>query len=310
MSNDLKKAESRLANIERVKPILAALRTISLGSWQMARNRRSGLDVYTRRLLDFLPLVLPHVVKQRGGGRLRWFTGRRQAERSAGGRWVTLVIGSERGLCGRYNKAILEHLALYMGASSGQAASGIDVQRDRSQVDLVALGSRLVRELSRAGYDLAHSESLSITALPTYDTAWRLAGGWLARYEAYEIDGVDVIYNADQGAATYAPALTHLIPPVLPQTGGGATAPVIVETDPVQLYSYLVAQWTSIALYRLLLDAALTEHAARYQLMESATQNADRLIDRLTLTVQSARRQAITTEMQELAVGAGLLETS
>ena len=52
----------------------------------------------------------------------------------------------------------------------------------------------------------------------------------------------------------------------------------------------------------------MTEHSARYQLMESATQNADDLIDELMLTVKSARRQAITREMQELAVSAGLLE--
>jgi F0F1-type ATP synthase gamma subunit len=41
--------------------------------------------------------------------------------------------------------------------------------------------------------------------------------------------------------------------------------------------------------------------------MEGATQNANRLIDELTLALQAARQQAITAEMQELAVGAGLL---
>jgi F0F1-type ATP synthase gamma subunit len=41
--------------------------------------------------------------------------------------------------------------------------------------------------------------------------------------------------------------------------------------------------------------------------MEAATQNAERLIDELTLVVQTARQQAITQEMQELAAGAGLL---
>jgi F0F1-type ATP synthase gamma subunit len=41
--------------------------------------------------------------------------------------------------------------------------------------------------------------------------------------------------------------------------------------------------------------------------MESATQNADRLIEELTLVIQTARRQEITQEMQELATGAGLV---
>jgi chemotaxis response regulator CheB len=49
------------------------------------------------------------------------------------------------------------------------------------------------------------------------------------------------------------------------------------------------------------------ETVARFQLMEAATQNAERLIDELTLVVQTACQQAITQEMQELAAGAGLL---
>jgi ATP synthase F1 gamma subunit len=291
----------------------------------MARNRRSGLGAYTQQLLALLPFVLPHIVRQRRKLRLR-----RQNKRADDGHIVALVIGSERGLCGRYNKTILETLATYMVSSdedvrrhglavaagtTGQALEG-QTAGGHQQIDLVAFGSRLIQELTRAGYDLADAQRLSITALPTYDHARAVVSDWIDRYEAYELDGVDVVYNADQGAGTYATTVTRLIPLALPETGlqsgfgSQAEAPVIVETDPLQLYRHIIDQWTSIALYRLLLEAASTEHAARYQLMESATQNADRLIDQLTLTVQSARRQAITREMQELAMGAGLLETS
>jgi F-type H+-transporting ATPase subunit gamma len=56
-----------------------------------------------------------------------------------------------------------------------------------------------------------------------------------------------------------------------------------------------------------LIDSATAEHSARYQIMENATQNAQRLIEELTLAVQNARKQAITQEMQELAAGAGLI---
>ena len=50
-------------------------------------------------------------------------------------------------------------------------------------------------------------------------------------------------------------------------------------------------------------------HSTRHRLMEAATQNAKRLIDELTVSVQSARRQAITEEMQTLVAGAGLIGT-
>jgi F-type H+-transporting ATPase subunit gamma len=60
-------------------------------------------------------------------------------------------------------------------------------------------------------------------------------------------------------------------------------------------------------MYRVLLDSAAAEHSARFQLMEGAAQNSNRLINELTLALQSARQHAITSEMQELASGAGLL---
>ena len=56
-----------------------------------------------------------------------------------------------------------------------------------------------------------------------------------------------------------------------------------------------------------LLESQVAEHAARFQLMEAASQNSERLVAELRLTVQTARRQAITRETQALAVGAGLL---
>lgn len=304
MSYELKKAESRLENIRKVKPILAALRTISLGSWQMARNRRSGLKAYTDQLLALLPVIVPHIADQREGLRRR--ANRPQASSENPSRAVVLVVGSERGLCGRYNKTILEELERLLSEEL------LD-----SEVEIGGLGSRLGRELRQAGFELAWERALSITALPRFDLAHGMAADWLRRYESFDLDRVDVVYNADRGAGTYASTTARLIPPEIPDAPAPAAprdplaarlAPdPIVETDPVRLYVRVVEQWTAIALYRLVLEAAATEHSARFQLMESATQNADELVGELMLTVNSARRQAITRETQELAISAGLL---
>ena len=103
----------------------------------------------------------------------------------------------------------------------------------------------------------------------------------------------------------------QISPPPLPALSAEARpwpAPYI-DTDPIKLYARLMRLWTTTEVYRILLDSAAAEHSARYQLMEGATQNANRLIDELTLALQSARQQAITAEMQELAAGAGLVGT-
>ncbi len=302
MSYELKKAEGRLENIQKVKPILAALRTISLGSWQTARTRRAGLASYTDRLLALLRLLIPFVAGQRS--RVR---GGKIGSAVSSGRLFVLAIGSEHGLCGRYSKAVIEELDVHLRERvAGQ------------EVELGALGTRLVRELIQSGHEPTWHQALSMTALPRYSFAYDLASDWLQRYEAGELDGVDVVYNADRGSGNYVPRTVRLIPPEFPETTvrpqqvsdpvAARMAPdPIVETDPMRLYIRIVEQLTAISLYRLLLEGALTEHSTRYQLMESATQNADDLAAELMLTVNSARRQAITREMQELAVSAGLL---
>jgi F-type H+-transporting ATPase subunit gamma len=89
----------------------------------------------------------------------------------------------------------------------------------------------------------------------------------------------------------------------------GGKIPIIVETDPVSLFARVIEQLTATRLYALLLESAAAEHAARYELMGAATQNADRLIAELTLAIHTARQQAITQEMQELAAGAGMIGT-
>ncbi len=324
MAQDLEKAQSRLANIRTVAPILAALRTISLGSWQMALNRRGDLQQYSARLLELLPPILPHLKKKWDwasmGSTCRcarslaslgafglghpWLAGDgllsptiRDAHAAGPQRVLVLVIGSERGLCGRYNASILERAVQHVE----------DLENVEVAVDLVALGKRIIRLLERRDCILQDAQSLPVTALPSFNMAFAFAQAWLRRYEAYELDAVDVVYSAYHNAGVYTPCVAQLFPPPLPALEAEFVEAVIVETDPLRLYTRVVEQWSALRLYSLFLEAAASEHSARFRLMESATQNTDRLIEELTQVIQSERRHAITREMQELAVGAGLL---
>jgi ATP synthase F1 gamma subunit len=131
----------------------------------------------------------------------------------------------------------------------------------------------------------------------------------LAQFETHEIDAVVCVHNAYTGMGSYHPTVTPLLPPPLPEKRPLADTwpPPIIETDPVTLYTQIVQQWTATRFYTLLLQSAMAEHSVRYQLMESAGQNVERLIDELAVVVQAARQQTITREMQALAVGAGLV---
>jgi F-type H+-transporting ATPase subunit gamma len=291
---DQERIQTRLGNIRSVEPILGAMRTIALGSWQAALNRQTRIRRYSQRLAE---LLLPVVVRL--GGAQRPGVSPRSSSRTAKPTVEVLVIGSERGLCGAFNSSLIQYVEQSL---SQYEADGVSVQ-------LAALGSRVERGLVRGGHKLAWTRSLPMSTLPSNGLAHELVHAWLQRYEARELDGVHVIYNVYRSSTVYEPTTVHLVPPPLPSTADRDTSwpPPYIDTDPVALYTRLIRLWTTTETYRVLLDSASAEHSARYQLMEGATQNATRLIDELTLALQAARQQAITAEMQELAAGAGLL---
>jgi len=285
---DQEHIQARLQNIRAVEPILSAMRTISLGSWQGAINRQARLRPFSERLLALLPPILPYLARRR-----------RSKTGPAAGRIAVLVIGSERGLCGAFNL----NLAAYAQTCLAQRRTqGV-------HIELETLGRRIKRILTRRGVEIIQARSLPTTSLPGRELATSLVDRWLVRYEAYQIDAVDIVYNAYRNSTLYEPTTVRLIPPTLPDIDVQRQEwpSPYVDTDLLSLYTHIVRLWMSTEMYRILLDSAAAEHSARFRLMEGATQNCQRLIDELTLALQSARQQAITAEMQELAAGAGLI---
>jgi len=88
-----------------------------------------------------------------------------------------------------------------------------------------------------------------------------------------------------------------------------ATAPVdyIYEQPAEELLNGLVPRYVAIQLYQSLLESVAAEHAARMTAMDSATNNANDVIDSLTLTLNRVRQAAITKEIIEIVSGAAAL---
>jgi F-type H+-transporting ATPase subunit gamma len=287
----LERLTARLENVQAVQPLLNALRAISSRSRLIALQRAEGVEQHGQDLLQMLALVSARISA----------LDRRPHRSGADGTLVLVVIGSERGLCGAFNDVLVAYAeqlaAQYVAAGT--------------QLQLVALGKRVHSALRSTEYSPSSSFSLSATALPSYDLAHSLVAEWLQAYQRHELDAVEVIYNAYQGLARYQPQLVRLLPPQLPPRSAQETEwPPQIETDPRCLFARLVELSLSARLYAILLQSAAAEHSARFQLLDGASQNAERLIDELKLFLQVARQDAITSELQDLAVGAGLLGRS
>ncbi len=308
---DLDNVQARLKNLRTVEPILSALRTISLGSWRTVSRRRTHVRAYAERLAAVIQTLLPVLPGATGrlsqgdqaaqtgdlnGGAL---DADDQAEAAAPVRHILLVmLGSERGLCGRFNAAVVERANRYL------AEAGAD------QVETAVLGARLARLYRRTGRVPVWTRSVPAASVLPFRVLFGLVRDWIARFESHRLDAVDVVYNAYRGPGVYTTTVTRLLPcevPAMSTKPPEAWPPPYIETEALGILARALEQWAALRFYELLIESAAAEHSTRYQLMEAATQNAKRLIEALTLEHQAARRQAITREMQELAAGAGLV---
>ena len=88
-----------------------------------------------------------------------------------------------------------------------------------------------------------------------------------------------------------------------------ATAPVdyIYEQSPGEIFADLLPRYIAFEIFEGMLESVAAENAARMTAMESASNNANDVIDSLTLTMNRARQAAITKEIIEIVSGAAAL---
>ena len=296
MAQNFERVVSRLENIQAIEPLLSALRTISMGTWQSALSKMDKMQRYERYYDHILAEILPHL-KERNLG-----TAEPHRQKSSIADAIILLVGSERGLCGKFNQLLVD-----------SALSWIEQQAFPSY-QVWAMGSRLISELERHAVDIAWRKTLASGSLPTYIDTYRLAINWLSQYESFAFNKLFILFNENLKGGRYRFSAFSLLPYEIyhPVSMMGETEelwpPYIIETDPKGIYRHIIEHYIASSFYQILLKSAVAENSARFHLMEEAKDNADEIIEELQGVINTERKRRITQEMQELASGAGLLD--
>ena len=299
MANSLEQVQERFNNISSVEPLLDALRTISLGSWQQAINKRDHLERYHLELQAMLQSLIPQLKKQfKTKSRIeKQLFQNYSDEKESVKKNLLIVIGSERGLCGNFNGVVAEKVKQI-----------IDESQDEQMLEVWAVGSRLERYLKRHNVNPSKIIPFSQGSLPVVRDSFALIQQVIQSIDEY--DQVRLVYNHYLSVTSYVPKQQQLLPFDLPSDellGDPSFEETIIESDPVRLIQQVTQQLLVFNLYDVLMKSATAEHATRFSLMEEASQNAERLMDDINQEYQALRRQIITREMIELASGAGLI---
>jgi F-type H+-transporting ATPase subunit gamma len=296
MSQSFEHAKSRLDNIEAIEPLLSALRTMSMGAWQMANNKIANMEKFETNYDLILLEILPHL--QRSKKQKQKIITIRPSTADT----IVLIVGSERGLCGRFNTTLAEN-----------ALAFIDQAQFPSH-QIWAMGSRLILELKRMGAHISWQKTLPASSLTSYQDCYFLTQNWLDQFETYAFNQFIILYNQMKKGTTHQFSSFNLLPFEIkyPVTSNQKTEehwpPPLIETDPKGIYKQIIQHFIASSFYKVLLKSAAAEHSARYHLMQEASENAEEIIEELVRVLNAERKRKITQEMQELAVSAGLLD--
>jgi F-type H+-transporting ATPase subunit gamma len=285
---DIERIKDRLDNIESIRPIVSTLKTIAASCWRMAIKRLEAARSYARQVEELISVVMPHLPSLPSLGE-----GLRRAP------WVGLVVmTSERGLCGGFNVSVLE-----------TAEDLISAHREEGkEVKLIVLGRRGRMHFSRLGEEIFLFWSMPVARVASFAEVERVGRKLLEWHRDGTLGEVHVVYNAYVGQEKFAPTARVLLPPPIPPGMEEEWPETIVETEPEELFQHLTDELALMYLYIFVLESIAGEQAARFRAMESAAENADKLIDELTLLYHSALQHSITMEMLDLSTSVRALE--
>ncbi len=210
---------------------------------------------------------------------------------------LTLIITSDRGLCGPYNGSILR-LAMQHLRSSDKVRSGV--------IDLV--GRKGAAFLKFNGVNVAQQHAIGDK--PEFSQIERLAQGYMDRFIAGEVSAVKMIYMRYISVGRQTPEVVQLLP-LKPAENADRRHAAHVEYEfnpPAEvLLGSLLPAAVKATLFQAFNDAIVSEHIARMVAMKSATDNAGKMGKRLTRQYNRARQAQITTELTEIISGAAAL---
>ena len=286
----LKEVKGRIATVNNTRKITSAMKMVASAKLHKAQGAITHMLPYEQRLHGLLSNLLS------GGDTLSWGIPR-EVKRIA-----LVVFSSNSSLCGGFNANVIKH-----------ATAWLDKHQDLSaeNVLIYPVGKKVADALQKQGYSV-QGDFQHMADKPSFAEASSLAQQLMDMFAQGEVDRVELLYNHFKNTASqiltnevYLPfATSH--PEEHSDEGSRKyqeEIDYILEPSREELLAMLLPKVLRMKLYTVLLDSNASEHAARTMAMQIATDNADDLLQELTLMYNKTRQQAITNELLDIVGG-------
>ena len=282
----LKEYTHRIKSLKNTRKITKTMKMVAATRLRRAQEAQEGALLYSTRLTELMARFLS------SGNDISdpLLITRTQSKRA-----LVLLFTSDRGLCGSFNNQIAKKVVSWIRESAGRF----------ERVDVSFCGRRGFNALKNRVKVRRHYEG--VTNKPIYADARRISEELKELFLTSRYDEVYLAYNQYHSPLVQKPVVEKFLPFQPPAPAADQPRRniwYIYEPDEKKLLSLLLPKMLDFMVFHTLLENSAGEQGARMTAMDSATNNADDMISRLTLLRNRARQAAITKELSEIVSGA------
>ena len=275
----------RKGSIQSTQQITKAMKLVSTVKLQRAKQRAEESKSY----FDLMYETVTSVLARTTGLNHPYLQG------GESGKKAVIAITSNRGLAGGYNSNIVK-LVRDGGFSADDTA-------------IYAIGKKGRDALARQGYQIAIDGS-DVMEGPTYADAIAISKEVLQAFKDGKVGEIYLAYTRFKNTVVHEPRILKLLPVEVPNVQGEtqeAKAVMNFEPNDEEALNQIIPKYMTSLIYGGLIEAVASENGARMQAMDSATNNAEEMINKLSLQYNRARQGAITQELTEIIAGANAI---
>ncbi|HKF53257.1 MAG TPA: ATP synthase F1 subunit gamma [Candidatus Acidoferrales bacterium] len=294
----------RIRSVKNTQQITRAMKFVSAAKLRRAQEGVFRARPYAKEIRRVLQSAMQRVSEPQNS----------LLEQRPEQRILVLVITADKGLSGPFSTNVLRRSVEYSRSLKGK------------DVVAIGVGRKGVEGLKRRKWKLA-AEYLNVSMHVEFHHAEEISKRISELYVSKEVDAVYAIYNEFKSVMVQR-LLVEKILPLNPESFAGGrekqaaggqkeesnklaeTVDYIYEEPPEEIFAKLVPRYLETEIFRILLESAAAEHAARMTAMDAATTNAGELISSLTLDMNKIRQASITKEIIEIVSGASFAASS
>ena len=287
--NDIK---TKIASTKNTSQITNAMQMVSAAKLGRSEEAARNFQVYAQKVRKLLTDILHG---NGSGGSTNPMLISRPVKKTG-----YIVITSDRGLVGGYNASILKAVMELKE----------EYHPDGKSFEIICIGGMGADFFKARGIQPIY-ELRGLADQPSFDEVRKIISKTIEMYQNELFDELYVCYNHHVNTLTSQMRVEQMLPIVdldPNEADEEYSLTFELETSREEILEQLLPQYAESMIYGAIIDAKTAENAAGMTAMQTATDNAKKVINDLTIQYNRARQAAITQEITEIVAGASALE--